>query len=275
MINNKLKKKFKYTAFMDVLGFSNFMKTNITNDDQAENFYNKLKFVSDYLEYLKTDNYDGISADYLKDIEMQHTWISDTFVLTIEYNGTDNDHQIIYILSLAISSIHHFLAKEYGLLMRGGISSKYTFINDSILLGEGISEAHNLESKIAVNPRVIFSEDLITDEILKKLSLRHDHNNLNIISKDCDGYYFVNYLGALQDMPPMIGLTYKIPKNRLAAKAKNDKIEVLKNYSNIISYGLNYTEKNIKPKYLWLKEYHDRVLRTGMYGYNIIGDPKN
>jgi len=30
-------------------------------------------------------------------------------------------------------------------------------------------------------------------------------NDLDFISKDCDGYYFVNYLAILQYIPPMIG----------------------------------------------------------------------
>ncbi len=205
-----------------------------------------------YLKSLKDDKYDGLEIDFLKDVSVNYTWISDTFVVTIEYNGEDKDYQVssmmIFILSIAIAQVHHFFAKEYGLLIRGAISSKYTFINDNILLGEGISEAYLLESKIAVNPRVIFAEDIITDKILKKLSLNYSDNDLNIISKDCDGYYFVNYLSVLQEIPPMIGSKPIISK------------EILGKYKSLIDKGLSLGDTKTRCKYKWLKEYYSKVI---------------
>lgn len=275
-----MKEKIKYTAFLDVLGFAQYIEKNITNDEEAEEFHSNLNLITQYLEYLKNDTYGSLDIDFLKYIIIKYTWISDTFVLTIEYDNEGEDviisSMMIYILSLAITSIHHFFANEYGLLIRGAISSKYTFINNNILLGAGIVEAYGLESKIATNPRVIFAEDIITDEILEKLSLLHKNNTLNIISQDCDGYYFINYISALQDIPPMIGKPMPpIPKEKLEERATQSKVEALSNYRKIIDAGLKINNPSVKSKYMWLEQYVYKVIPTGMFAYNIIGNPED
>ncbi len=272
-----MNKKIKYTAFIDVLGFGKYIEKNITNDEKAEQFYDNLHLITQYLEYLKNDTYEKLDIVFLNDIDIKYTWVSDTFVLTIEYDNEKLEDSIlstmIYLLSLAITSIHHFFAQKYGFLIRGGISSKYTFINDNILLGAGIVEAHYLESKIASNARVIFADGILTDEILERLSLLHNDNNLNIISKDCDGYYFINYIGMLQDIPPMIGnRVAPLLGEKLKEREIKDKIEALKEYRKIIQAGLQITDVDVQLKYIWLEEYIDKVMSTGMFGYNIIGN---
>ena len=275
-----MKEKIKYTAFLDVLGFAQHIEKNITNDKEAEEFYDKLKLITQYLEYLKNDTYENLDIDFLKDIIIKYTWISDTFVLTIEYDSEKSDIMIpsmmIYILSLSITSVHHFFAKEFGLLIRGAISSKYTFIKDEILLGAGIFEAHNLESKIAINPRVIFAKDILTDGILEKLSLLDKDDSLNIISKDCDGYYFINYIGALQDIPPMIEKpTSHVSKEKLEVRAIQSKVEALSCYIQIIDDGLKIDDVSIKSKYMWLEQYVNRIISSGIFSYNIIGNQES
>ena len=206
-----MKKNIKYTAFLDVLGFSDYIKEKITNDDEAKKFYKNINNrVITYFQYLKTDD-TFKEIDMLKNINTNYTWISDTFVISMMCDSQENDIKIkalmIQILSMGIADVYHFFALEYGLMIRGSISSKYTFINDKLILGEGISEASILEKNIAIYPRVIFAKDIITDDIMDIISLLHDDDLLNIVSKDCDGYYFVNYIGLLQEMPPMIKTT--------------------------------------------------------------------
>ena len=61
--------------------------------------------------------------------------------------------------------------------------------------------------------------------------------------------------------------------------AKLDKIETIKSYSQIIDNGLKEKNLKIRSKYLWLKEYFNKVLPTdgktyNMFAYNILGDPQ-
>lgn len=270
--------KIKYTAFMDILGFSDYMKKHITNDVEAEEFYTKVdNNIINYFKYIKF-NRDKFTTDevFNNNIFIDYTWISDTFIITIEYDGSisSNDYKrnMIGILAIAISDMYHFFAKEYNLMLRGAISSKYTFINAKVILGEGITEASELD-KQAIYPRVIFADDIITDEIIKFIS--SNNNDLNIITKDCDGYYFVNYIGTLKYNPPMINTENKTNGNYSEEKIQNDKIEILTRYIEIADNGLNHPVPSVKCKYEWLKSYIKRLLPNNekscnMFAYNLF-----
>ncbi|MBP9616471.1 hypothetical protein NG754_06295 [Aliarcobacter cryaerophilus] len=279
-------KEIKYTAYIDVLGFSNHIENKITNDKEAQSFAQELiNNVVNYLEYEKINFLNKYNLpDELNAIQYDYTWISDTFVITINYNGNcTNKHLsgvLISLLSLTISQVYHFFARKYGLLLRGAITSKYTFLGKNLILGKGIAEAAKLEKEIAIYPRVIFAEDVISDDIISYIVLMHNDNNLNIVSKDFDGWYFVNYIASLQDLPPMIGEAKKsMNEIDLNEMAKLDKIETIKSYSQIIDNGLKEKNLKIRSKYLWLKEYFNKVLPTdgktyNMFAYNILGDPQ-
>ena len=97
------------------------------------------------------------------------------------------------------------------------------------------------------------------------ISRQYDDNDLNFVSKDCDGYYFVNYLAILQELPPMIGKMFKI--NELAIQKK---LDVIKAYQEIVEIGLQIQNESIKVKYRWLNIYLGRVLFNEKYQQNII-----
>jgi len=269
--------EIQYTAFLDVLGFSNYIKTEITNDDQAEEFYDIFNEVIEYLLFEKQDEFAIVSADYLKNIKIKHSWISDTFVISIEYMDEikkgDEDRikgMMIFRLSMIIASIHHFMASKFGFIVRGGISSKYSCITDNFILGEGVVEASKLEKKIAIYPRVIFEQNIISDEIYEILSREYRDNDLNFISKDCDGYYFVNYLAMLQHIPPMIGKMPRISDDKIKVTAIQQKINVIEKYQKIVVDGFTIPNEKVKAKYTWLNNYLGRVLLKEEFQKNII-----
>ena len=162
---------------------------------------------------------------------------------------------------MIISSIHHFVASEFGLIIRGGISSKYSCITDNFILGEGIVEAHKLEKDIAIYPRVILESSIINDELYEIITRHYRDNDLDFISKDCDGYYFVNYLALLQYIPPMIGKAFKKEIERLGEEKYMFKLkrDVLEKYKEIVINGLKTTNEKVRIKYNWLDNYLKRV----------------
>lgn len=275
-----MSKEIKYTAFIDVLGFSNHIENKITNDKESQEFMQDFEKVINYFKYEKISFLNKYNLpDELNGIQYDYTWISDTFVITIKYNGNCTKKNLsgpmIYLLSLTISQVYHFFARKYGLLLRGAITSKYTFLGKNLILGKGIAEAAKLEKEIAIYPRVIFAEDVISDDIISYIVLMHNDNNLNIVSKDFDGWYFINYIASLQDLPPMIS----VGNETKLAEAKSEQMETLKSYSQIFNKGLKEKNLKIRSKYLWLKEYFNRVLPSdgktyNMFAYNILGDPQ-
>lgn len=257
--------EINYTAFIDILGFSNYIKNSITNNYEAEEFDEKVrKELIECLEHLKNDNYKEHfkKAEHLQSISFDYLWISDTFVLRVKSNSDckskDNKNQLramqISLLAMKVSYVNFYFCNEYNLSIRGAITSKFTYLKDRLLLGEGISEAHNLESKIAVNPRVVFANDILTESIKIFSSMGKD----SLISKDCDGYYFVNYLNVLKLTPPMCGKGV----SRLSPSSAEEQVALtLKNHKHMIQNGLKIEKVEIFSKYLWIKEYHNRFIQ--------------
>jgi len=271
--------EIQYTAFIDILGFSNYIKTNITNDDQAEELYEKFNEIFEYLQFESKDETIIKNAIFFKDITLRYSWVSDTFVVSTQYmNEVNKDDEniikgmMIFRLSMIIASIHHFVVLEFGLIVRGGISSKYSCITNNFILGEGVVEAHALENDIAVSPRVIFEQSIITDEIHEIMTRHYRDNDLDFISKDCDGYYFVNYLSILQYVPPMIGKTLKIPDDKIKEHGIKQKINIIEKYQKIVTSGSKISNEKVKNKYTWLNNYLEKVLLNKKFQENIINN---
>ncbi len=269
------KNNFKYTAFLDILGFSSHIKKDITNDYEAEEFHSKLSEIKEYIEWLSKETLKN-DTSLLDNIEIKYSWISDTFVMIIENTediepSVDKKYLMLFILSSAITTIHHFIAKEFGLLLRGGISSKYACITNNLILGEAISETGKLEKDIAIYPRVIFEKNIIDDEIYEIISRKYSDNDLNFISKDCDGYYFVNYIAMLQDHVPMIGAMNVSDSQNLLEIALKYNIDIIETYQQIVDKNLKEFEKKeeIRQKYQWLNEYLGKVILNEIFQKNM------
>lgn len=265
----------KYTAFLDILGFSGYIKERITNDFEADDFYNDLREIIDYLESMKNEKFNITEAQFLDEMEIKYSWISDTFVVTIEHTKDTEGQEIIIRslmlirLSMIVSSIYHFIANKYGLLIRGGISAKYSCITQNLILGEGVVESANLEKNIAIYPRVIFEQSIISDEIFEKISLHNSNNNLNYITRDCDSYYFVNFLAMLQYIPPMIGKVKIVSNDKRKEQEAHLKIRTLDSYKRIVDDGLKVDDYKIKAKYTWFGNYMKKMMEDEEYQRNL------
>ena len=216
---------------------------------------------------------------FFKDVTLKHSWVSDTFVVSIQYMNEVNkkDENIIkgmmiFRLSMIIASIHHFVASQFGLIVRGAVSSKYSCITNNFILGKGVVEAHKLENDIAIYPRVIFEQSIISGEIHEIMTRNYRDNNLDFISKDCDGYYFINYLAILQYIPPMIGKMFRIADEKIKENAIKQKINIIEKYQNIVENGLEIPNKNVKAKYTWSNNYLSRVLLKQKFQENIVSN---
>lgn len=71
-----------------------------------------------------------------------------------------------------------------GILTRGGMAAGPTIHGDGILYGEGMLEAYKLENEMALNPRIIVSE-----QVLKKI---HPTIQEKWMAKDYDGMTFID-----------------------------------------------------------------------------------
>ena len=155
-----------YLAFLDILGFSQFVSKEENGEKTAELF----KFVRNFC-YLFN------SAGNLK---CNVAFFSDSIVITSE-----NLEEML--LAITLAEMH--LKKSMGLLYRGGICYGKYYHNNGVTFGPAVVEAYRLEKK-ANYSRIIFSEGI---------NLQGWENSL-LLFKDVDGYYCVNpYLLAVNE----------------------------------------------------------------------------
>ncbi|WP_271970318.1 hypothetical protein [Romboutsia sp. 1001216sp1] len=91
---------------------------------------------------------------------------------------------------------YQFKLSLEGLFVRGGISMGDFYINEDIVFGPALLDAHNTESKIACYPRIILDNNTVS-----KVQTYMNHYDVapqkNKILIDNDGNWFLNYLNTI------------------------------------------------------------------------------
>ncbi len=94
---------------------------------------------------------------------------------------------------------YQFKLSLEGLFVRGGISMGDFYINEDIVFGPALLDAHNTESKIACYPRIILDNNTVS-----KVQTYMNHYDVapqkNKILIDNDGNWFLNYLNTIFNM---------------------------------------------------------------------------
>lgn len=267
----KYKVEERYIAFMDILGFSKI----IENDDNPKRIF---EAIEDAIKEQKE-----LKKEYL-DSDLKITWFSDSIV--ISKSGQDI-YNLQFLLSVIISIQRKLLLQ--GILLRGGVAKGECYHSEKNVYGKSMIEAYKLESKKAITPRIIISEDIIK-EIDKSIEeenkeieenynyqMRHADRDYapiisksyiesipvgeeiknNIIKKDTDNTYFINYLQE--------SLSVCVCKNNgeIYKKEMYEDFykEILCKVRDIISCGLKSGEMHVTLKYIWLKDYYNNTIR--------------
>jgi hypothetical protein len=171
------------------------------------------------------------------------TFFSDTLVLAAPVVEGSEDRAIPNAIAQAA-----WLQLELiraGFFMRGGLSFGKIHLRDGVVFGPALVEAYELESRVAVHPRIVLSD---TVERALRMLCSHDWSKhapqASMLMCDDDGRTFVNYLepvfAALPDPPPHL-------------KRHADAI-----VSCLIAYS---NDKHLWEKYRWVGEYHNEVVR--------------
>lgn len=66
-------------------------------------------------------------------LHLDFRYICDNNQLQWELHKQHLSGVLISLLSLTISQVYHFFARKYGLLLRGAITSKYTFLGKNLI----------------------------------------------------------------------------------------------------------------------------------------------
>ena len=146
-------------------------------------------------------------------------------------------------------SEYQFNLSLEGLFVRGGVSVGDFYINEDIVFGPALLDAHNTESKLACYPRIILDDK--TETRLQKYISYYDiapqHNKILI---DNDGQWFLNYLNTIFKYYTECNNEYEFERIQL---------ELLLRHKEKIEEMLEIHKTNIRvwDKYVWTANYHN------------------
>ena len=164
-------------AFIDVLGVSQYVKNHELS---------KLSFI---LSIGKNINHTTSKANKYN---IRGFYFADTFVLVS--NNIKEISQLLFVIRYI-----HDKAIENGFLIRGSIAKGKVHFprkNDGIFLGEAYFKAYELESQIAIYPRVLIDESLANKvQNIDAYPLgQRDIKLYEFIKEDFDGLHYVDLL---------------------------------------------------------------------------------
>lgn len=207
-------------AILDLLGASEIIK-----GDNSENVMNVISHLFKAVE----TTWLHMEPVPLALHDIKCVTFSDNIALALELSESMSVDKTKSIVKSFIGYISAFqgLSLKSRFLFRGGISIGRLYMNSStnFVWGQALVEAHLLEEKTAIYPRVVLGHQV--EQLILPDTTR--------ILKDFDGIYFVDYLSAVQKLHP-------------------DWIDKCENIiqCNYIKYAGN---ERILQKYGWLQHY--------------------
>lgn len=219
----------RIVLFIDILGFKQLVNESITDNVKLEQIKTAINIIR------KTY---GIT---LKTKDRTITQFSDSIV--ISFLITEKG-EVALLLAKTHLLIKTLILND--IVCRGGIARGHLIHDHIFMFGKALIDAYNLESNLAIFPRVIISDKSII-QIGKENYGYHPANNSSheekeiksFISIDFDGVYFIDYFN-LEIYSEM---------------SQKDKNYVNK-LRSLIEVQLQKNDKNlhIKQKYEWMKD---------------------
>jgi 6,7-dimethyl-8-ribityllumazine synthase len=185
MVKHRFENRF--IAFVDILGFSDLIERMSREDRLFKTVRDALGSVDKQARIFKRYRSD-VEGKLFKDgsssvssSDLQMTAFSDCYVLSEVEKAW---HVVAAVQALG----SQFLAE--GILTRGAVVQGQAYHKDRVLFGSGIIEAYELESKVAVYPRILVSGDV-------RQAVWDYHTQRwkgQLLKRDVDGCWFVNLL---------------------------------------------------------------------------------
>lgn len=227
----------RIVAFIDILGFAEKIKVT-EKEDEPEVAEAMLRNLSEAVRFFQTKIKKAIEELDLPGRTIA-SMFSDTIVVSIPKAESAG---VLYLFELLKELQINLLLKD--ILLRGGIVHGKLVHTEQLIIGPALVNAHNLESKsalyprIVIDPRVLFLYVRNNGETKKNLRLK-DYDYHLTFTEDFDGTSYVDYFNSVDEYVPM--------KNTTAYFAK---------MNEIISKGTSRSTKDIgiRMKYMWMKK---------------------
>jgi len=229
----------RIVAFIDVLGFQEKLY-EFENDAQTK----KIEEGTEYLvsekvnEFINT--FKSVTGLLDKD-NFQYYLFSDNICITVDYVAKP---EAIVSLLFTISELFYSFAQK-GYFLRGGIEIGKFIDEKQIALGVPLAKAYMMESKDAVNPRILISEEyykLIKGALTEnKLSYFENLSEDFLVNHNCEMHYLNVFCNILK-------------KDDKAAFFSDIRLKIIE------SLQLSNRKEKINTKYAWLAEEYNQFL---------------
>ncbi|MEZ8187542.1 hypothetical protein ACED29_17175 [Shewanella sp. 5S214] len=288
-------KLISWTFFIDMLGYRD-INGEINTEDKAKefiDFMNQNKAIFDFSnsESVKEIYKNNKQFDLYEFYDIKYSFISDSLVinlspkevesLTIERKKNMHSANALFIVLMRLQSFIYSCFKEKELFLRGGISTKYCYLDNNFAVGEGLIDAYHTESKVAVHPRIAFSDSVFSDKkLLKEVEfLGNEMYGRSILKCDEKGVYYLDYLGynmscvdrnhkmvcqaILKNFNAYMSNleSSKLFVNRHAVAISNKLSELKIRKLALSSDEERYNLQRVIDKFEWLKGYHNSAIK--------------
>lgn len=227
-------------SYFDVLGF----KALISSDNDPEQVATKLRALRRHSE---TDE------DIARMFGSTFTNFSDLVLRTtpVQQYGKPKGRGTVY---WELYDLLHAQAEliRNKVLLRGAVTIGDIYVRDGITFGPGLVRAYELESTVALYPRIIVDPAIFArmsvDPGIRDHSYEEEIGYLRqLLSRGTDGIWFIDYLRAFES----------------EVDHQEDYLRLLMDHRDLISEMLQNVSKvdSIVTKYGWLRNYHNRWVK--------------
>jgi hypothetical protein len=238
--NPRLRRSF--CVFLDVLGFHSVMNP-MAKPREAQ---------------VKFERYYNTLVRRIQRLSSGDGWEMKVFTDNIVLGSKCDVKEEWQFFDLFFAIANHQLSMALeGLFVRGGLTVGPLFMDQNVVYGPALLEAHRLENEIACYPRVVLSDDA-KGFVQFQMCYHDDVENApqsRAVLIDSDGRAFLNYLVAVGD------------RKRLQVRWKH-----LRAHKKVVMKNLHEQRRNARvwDKYRWVAKYHNFFCRnlSGMSGYS-------
>ncbi|MEI2397018.1 hypothetical protein [Paenibacillus phytohabitans] len=165
-------------AYLDILGIAARMKEGYEHQILAMNKLHNL-----YTHSLEK----RISMEGYSDIQFKI--FSDNIIIVKKLSEQPEKRLLdIRALLFCVSNFQCLAVSDsVGWLVRGGITIGELFINETMVWGEALLKAYDLESNSAIYPRILLDSNLLSQ-------IGSDEELIEFVGQDFDNLFFLNYL---------------------------------------------------------------------------------
>jgi hypothetical protein len=230
--------RLSIVAFIDILGFSQSIRTNAEQADSQLLVDRILAAMNDSRQYVRQ----SFPASFTSELNRWALkFFSDNLVLGFPFEGSGLSPAAAAWFVIRCAQRYQLRMALNGFFLRGALTQGLICLTDDIIFGSALLDCYELESKASIVPRVILAEPLWqlvarpfrepTDEISP--DARHS------ICRDIDGWWFVSYLEAASAGQ---GVDWDL--------VERHKHSVLQSLAGV-------TRHDVLPKYGWACRYHN------------------